>query len=153
MSLHDDIMNLRCEVPKDANANQALSFKCGHKQARHAAAELANTVDAELERLRARVAELEARPIPEISSVTPKLAGWIMTADDDCGADWFEFAGDHEKPPDADKFFRPVPVFFGASEGVCLGDPVVALEQIGRLIGAESQAALAQSEHLKNLAP
>lgn len=109
--------------------------------------------DAEITRLNTRIAELEARQIAEISSATPKLAGWIMTADDDCGADWFEFAGDHEKPPKADKFFRPVPVFFGATEGVCLGDPFAALEQIGQLIGPEGQVALAQSEHLKNLAP
>ena len=53
MSLHDDIMNLRCDTPKDANVNQAISFKYGHKQARHAAAELAKQADTEIERLHA----------------------------------------------------------------------------------------------------
>lgn len=70
MSLHDDIMNLRCDVPKDANVNQALSFKYGHKQAQHAAAELANSADSELERLRARVAELEAQQDPTTDDIS-----------------------------------------------------------------------------------
>jgi len=52
MNLHGKIMNLQCSVPKDANINQALSWKEGHKQARHDAAELANAADAEIEQLR-----------------------------------------------------------------------------------------------------
>lgn len=51
MNLHNEIMNLQCRVPKDANINQQLSWTEGHKQARHDAAELANAADAELERL------------------------------------------------------------------------------------------------------
>lgn len=38
--LHDEIMNLSCE-PDTAVRPERLAFKRGHKQARHAAAELA----------------------------------------------------------------------------------------------------------------
>lgn len=38
--LHDEIMNLQCEPDTTVDAER-LAFKRGHKQARHAAAELA----------------------------------------------------------------------------------------------------------------
>jgi len=41
--LHNAIMNIPCVVPEGANINQAISYKVGHKDARHAAAELAAT--------------------------------------------------------------------------------------------------------------
>lgn len=51
--LHDRIMNLPCDADQiGSNINHRLSFKLGHKAARHAAAELANAADAELQRLR-----------------------------------------------------------------------------------------------------
>lgn len=42
--LHSEIMNLPCDVSKyDAEPNQRLAMKEGHRDARHAAAELANS--------------------------------------------------------------------------------------------------------------
>ncbi|TKD30025.1 DUF551 domain-containing protein [Azotobacter chroococcum] len=46
-SLHDQIMRLPCTPPKDANVNQSISYKSGHRDARHAAAELAAEHEAE----------------------------------------------------------------------------------------------------------
>ena len=48
-------MNIPCEVPRDSDVwgNFAHAFKCGHRDARHAAAEHAAQADA-------RIAELEA---------------------------------------------------------------------------------------------
>lgn len=46
-SLHDQIMRLPCTPPKDANVNQMLAYKSGHRDARHAAAELAAEHEAE----------------------------------------------------------------------------------------------------------
>ena len=40
MTLHDEIMNIPCE-PIEGTESGSLAFKLGHKQARHAAAELA----------------------------------------------------------------------------------------------------------------
>ena len=40
MKLHDEIMNIPCE-PIEGTESEVLAFKLGHKQARHAAAELA----------------------------------------------------------------------------------------------------------------
>lgn len=40
MRLHDEIMNIPCE-PIEGTESEVLAFKLGHKQARHAAAELA----------------------------------------------------------------------------------------------------------------
>jgi hypothetical protein len=51
MSLHDKIMNLPCRVP-DNRANSGVAcYQQGHRDARHAAAELALTADALLEAL------------------------------------------------------------------------------------------------------
>lgn len=38
--LHAAIMNLVCDVPQDCTPTERLHFKAGHKDARHAAAEL-----------------------------------------------------------------------------------------------------------------
>ncbi|WP_349573069.1 hypothetical protein [Azotobacter salinestris] len=46
-SLHDQIMRLPCTPPKDANINQMLAYKSGHRDASHAAAELAAAHEAE----------------------------------------------------------------------------------------------------------
>lgn len=40
MTIHNEIMNIPCE-PIEGTESEVLSFKLGHKQARHAAAELA----------------------------------------------------------------------------------------------------------------
>ena len=54
MSLHSDIMNLPFEAPKDVSAYKSeYAAKLGHRDARHASAELAQQADAELARLRA----------------------------------------------------------------------------------------------------
>jgi len=54
MDLHGRIMNLNC-VPDnmDADPKERLAYKVGHRDARHAAAELALAATAEIERLRA----------------------------------------------------------------------------------------------------
>lgn len=46
--IHSAIMNIPCVTPRDANINQQLSFKEGHKQARHQAAELVESKMARL---------------------------------------------------------------------------------------------------------
>ncbi|SFB20138.1 DUF551 domain-containing protein [Azotobacter beijerinckii] len=46
-SLHDQIMRLPCTPPKDANVSQMLAYKSGHRDARHAAAELAAGYEAD----------------------------------------------------------------------------------------------------------
>ena len=52
MSLHNDVMNLPCVLPEAAtNHAVKLAFKMGHKQARHAAAELALSYDKRIEEL------------------------------------------------------------------------------------------------------
>ena len=50
MDLHGQIMNLNC-VPQNMGAepNQRLAYKVGHRDARHAAAELALKADAKFE--------------------------------------------------------------------------------------------------------
>jgi hypothetical protein len=47
-TLYAKIMNLQCHVPQDANINQRLAFKEGHKQARHQATELICEMEADL---------------------------------------------------------------------------------------------------------
>jgi len=62
MDLHGQIMNLAC-VPAnmDAEPNQRLAYKVGHRDARHAAAELALKADACIDALRAALIELRDR--------------------------------------------------------------------------------------------
>ena len=56
MNLHNQIMNLRVAPTELATSLYAgdttLAYKIGHRDARHAAAELALAADAEIERLR-----------------------------------------------------------------------------------------------------
>lgn len=40
--LHNTIMNLPCAAPKEYDINQRLAYQAGHRDARHAAADLAN---------------------------------------------------------------------------------------------------------------
>ena len=54
MSYHQRIMNM------PAYGDVPFEYKEGHRDARHSAAEVANEADAEVERLQARVRELEA---------------------------------------------------------------------------------------------
>jgi hypothetical protein len=47
MDLHGKIMNLNCvQANMDAEPNQRLAYKAGHRDARHGAAELALQADA-----------------------------------------------------------------------------------------------------------
>lgn len=59
MDLHGQIMNIRCLVGNDASAmlgtDAYLAYKNGHRDARHAAAELANEHTALFEEFRAEV--------------------------------------------------------------------------------------------------
>jgi hypothetical protein len=70
LGLHAAIMNLPCNVPDTMNGSQAYDYKRGHRDARHAAAELVVTArpDAliarqarQLEELRDEVADLKER--------------------------------------------------------------------------------------------
>jgi hypothetical protein len=52
-SLHNEIMNIRCDESNiSIHASVSLAYKEGHRDARHAAAELAINSDAEIKRLR-----------------------------------------------------------------------------------------------------
>jgi len=59
MNLHGRIMNLPCDVP-DAAQNRAvrLAYKLGHKDARHAAAELVDELEQQRDELLAALIEL-----------------------------------------------------------------------------------------------
>lgn len=53
MDLHGQIVNLNCKLENmDSEPNQRLAYKIGHRDARHAAAELALKADACIEALR-----------------------------------------------------------------------------------------------------
>ena len=61
MSLHNEIMNLPCD-PSHANdefADRRFAYKFGHRDARHAAADLALKADAEIAQLKAERDALE----------------------------------------------------------------------------------------------
>lgn len=81
MNLHAKIMNLSC-VPKnmDAEPNQRLAYKVGHRDARHAAAELALKADKLAEELREVIewARTEKAPLraQEIKSIELVLADY-----------------------------------------------------------------------------
>jgi hypothetical protein len=53
MNLHGQIMNLATPFAGAYDEDVRDAYKCGHRDARHAAAELAHSADAEIERLRA----------------------------------------------------------------------------------------------------
>lgn len=59
MSYHNRIMNIPCNEQGDFVATALYKF--GHRDARHAAAEIANEADAEIEQLRANIEALEAK--------------------------------------------------------------------------------------------
>lgn len=50
MNLHSEIMNIPCDVSK-VNSDRQLVFKLGHRDARHAAAELSLKAEARIEEL------------------------------------------------------------------------------------------------------
>jgi len=60
MNLHNEIMNIHCNP---FCAKHSASYKIGHRDARHAAAELALKADAEIDRL-----------MSSIESIADKLA-------------------------------------------------------------------------------
>jgi hypothetical protein len=62
MNLHGQIMNLSCDTPRFGRTT-TKHYKEGHRDARHAAAELALAADAEIERLRAAL--LHVLPLAE----------------------------------------------------------------------------------------
>jgi hypothetical protein len=72
-TLYAKIMNLQCHVPQDANINQRLAFKEGHKQARHQATELICEMEAEL-------AKPEAEPFLFVRCITSSDDYWYEIA-------------------------------------------------------------------------
>lgn len=59
MSLHNDIMNIPADAEVETYPFQLrLAYKIGHRDARHAAAEMAITQDRKLEQYRAIIHEL-----------------------------------------------------------------------------------------------
>jgi hypothetical protein len=52
VSLYDNIMNISCKIPDGIDAGSALAYRYGHRDARHAAAELADATDAKIAALR-----------------------------------------------------------------------------------------------------
>jgi hypothetical protein len=64
MSYHGEIMNIPCDAGMAGTDNVLLAYLHGHRDARHAAAEIANEADAEIAKLKARIRELtEWRPM------------------------------------------------------------------------------------------
>lgn len=79
MDLHGQIMNLPARLPKDcAKMATSTAYKAGHKDARHAAAELALRADALVHELREVLewARVEKAPLreQEIDSIKRVLA-------------------------------------------------------------------------------
>jgi len=72
MNLHNEIMNINCTPGHAYAANQA-AYKLGHRDARHAAAELALKADAEIEKWKV-LAEANMRLI-EIMQKQPHNTG------------------------------------------------------------------------------
>lgn len=60
MNLHNEIMNIRCQPDKEIPAVYQASYKLGHRDARHAAAELALAAETENEALLSQVSVLRA---------------------------------------------------------------------------------------------
>ena len=61
MSLHDEIMNIGCDASMShfSTLDELLAYKTGHRDARHAAAELAIKLEAQRDQLREALRELE----------------------------------------------------------------------------------------------
>ena len=85
MSLHGEIMNLQCQVPADVGINQAHAWKNGHKQARHAAAELVTAADSELDRLRELERRVAKRCAEAVQSWAPELRELLTHNAELCG--------------------------------------------------------------------
>lgn len=72
---HHRIMNLQCDVDGVVADDARLSFKLGHKQARHRSAELALQADGEIERLKAVIAYLMGeKPLHALGALYRVLA-------------------------------------------------------------------------------
>ena len=97
--LHSAIMNLPCGVA-DTKVESFKDYALGHRDARHAAAELANEHDAELSAARKRIGELEAerdeadrfagaarRRIDDLEDAARKRARWLWEAKQQWGVD------------------------------------------------------------------
>jgi len=83
-SLHDQIMNLPCKPENmDSEPNQRLAYKVGHRDARHAAAELAQAQDATI---RALLADLE------------RAEKALREIDDDFAREGFSEKGPYREP-------------------------------------------------------
>lgn len=57
MSLHNDIMNIPCKRDDYMEWEMWRGYQLGHRDARHAAAELANAYDEKMEQLRDAIRE------------------------------------------------------------------------------------------------
>ncbi len=59
MSLHDDIMNIPAIRSRDKTASCTRAYKEGHRDARHAAAEMSLKIERKLSQLREALKRLE----------------------------------------------------------------------------------------------
>jgi hypothetical protein len=76
VNLHNRMFNLRCEVPPMVVDDQA--YKLGHRDARHAAAELANEADEQIRKLREALEKI-AQPgygLEQIDSLNDQVDYW-----------------------------------------------------------------------------
>ena len=63
MNFHERMMNIQVDQEEinacTDNQSESIAYKLGHRDARHAAAEIANEADLEIERLKKLVSKLE----------------------------------------------------------------------------------------------
>jgi len=78
MNLHGQIMNIRKDpiLRRTSGITTEVSYDYGHRDARHAAAELAVKADSEIEQLLLKVAELEST-IKELTPHENSIKKWI----------------------------------------------------------------------------
>jgi len=81
VNLHDKIMNLNCvPINMDAEPNQRFAYKVGHRDARHAAAELALEQDALMGELVDVLEHFAKFPLEEFGMVKKPadypISGW-----------------------------------------------------------------------------
>lgn len=136
MSLHNQIMNLSLvegEKFDSMSEKERIAFKVGHKEARHAAAELALGVDGEIERLRTA--------LQSIADIPNKMVG----------LDWDEIDAARSIATNALSFGAEVPVATANAESyfeVTVGyrDPAnkIAVHGLGVWSGLALDPALAQ---------
>ena len=72
MNLHGQMINIRCDAPTVLDDTERVIFKAGHRDARHAAAELALKADACIEALRDLVELYNNSASPQ-----NRVAGWL----------------------------------------------------------------------------